>query len=310
MKRTATIFGIAALTTLAAGCGGSSGGGGGTIGDGDDSTDVTFDRDASAINSYLVGATVCVDVNFNNQCDSGEASSTTASEGQFSLTTSSPSAPTLVRATPSTTEITDFNGANPTDVGSSFELRAPASSKVVTPLTTMVQAEAERLIANNGTSTSNAVSQAKSSIESTLSNNGVDVDVLNDDYIEAGNGKAAATSSAVRELIQQTRAEIDSAAGGDGTSDGTVLAREALSARKINDNLAGIATQIVDEIDNQDTSPADAADAAANTASNVGTVNSNTIQNEIGDVLADIEEAETVAEEEEEDATGATGASG
>lgn len=74
------IIPIASSLTLAA-CGG-----------GGDSTSTTAPLTTSnlsgvAVDGYIAGATVCLDLNNNNLCDNGEPSATTASNGSFTLNT-------------------------------------------------------------------------------------------------------------------------------------------------------------------------------------------------------------------------------
>jgi hypothetical protein len=81
----------------------------------------------TAIDGYLSGATVFIDVNGNGQLDTGEPSTTTDAQGNFTLPggTSGP--------------LVAFGG---TDISTGLEfkgiLKAPAGATVVTPLTTLV----------------------------------------------------------------------------------------------------------------------------------------------------------------------------
>ncbi|PAV24493.1 hypothetical protein CF392_15975 [Tamilnaduibacter salinus] len=130
----------------------------------------TVTRTGQAIDGYLLNAEACVDVNFNSRCDDSEPKSTTSSasadKGRFEIRGIQPefrNAPTLVRARPNQTFDTDTPESALKDP---YDLRAPASAKVVTPLTTLVQQRAEDLIAS-GSTVDDAVGAAKQQIQQT-----------------------------------------------------------------------------------------------------------------------------------------------
>jgi uncharacterized protein YkwD len=112
-------------------CGG--GGGGGSV--------PTSTMSGSVIDGYITGATVCLDLNSNNVCDSGEPTTVTTANGAYSF------------SYPSSTTLTKLNvivkvpaGAidsdNPnTPIAAPYQLSAPATnSNAVTPLTSLVVA--------------------------------------------------------------------------------------------------------------------------------------------------------------------------
>ena len=76
-----TALGLATAALLAA-CGG--GGGSATTGP------VTLA--GAVIDGYISGATVCLDLNSNGACDAGEPSSTTGTNGRYSLCDEDPTA--------------------------------------------------------------------------------------------------------------------------------------------------------------------------------------------------------------------------
>ncbi len=93
----------------------------------------------AVIDGPIAGATVCVDLNKNGVCDSGEPVSTaTDAQGKYTITGLTASQTTdfpLVATVPATA--TDSGTA----VGTAYTLTAPAgTSAVITPITTLVQA--------------------------------------------------------------------------------------------------------------------------------------------------------------------------
>ena len=91
-------FPVAALATsmflTACGGGGNAGGnpatgiidlGGNPSVDNRPATDNTLSLEGVAADGYLVGATICLDLNSNLSCDSGEPSATTGAGGVFSI---------------------------------------------------------------------------------------------------------------------------------------------------------------------------------------------------------------------------------
>ena len=110
---------IVAVGVLISGCGGGSGGNSST-------TSVA----GTAVDGYLKGANVCLDLNNNNICDTSEPSATTKSDGTFVINTILPQK--------------DFNiivsGGIDSDTGKSFNgiLYAPYEANVskiyVTPI--------------------------------------------------------------------------------------------------------------------------------------------------------------------------------
>jgi len=90
------------------------------------------------VDGYLKDATVCLDTNSNGACDTGEPSAVTAATGAYTIsgvTAGEESKYPLVAEVPSTSVDQDTGAA----VGTAFTLTTPASTVVVSPLTTLVQ---------------------------------------------------------------------------------------------------------------------------------------------------------------------------
>ena len=316
MQRKVITSSAAAAFLVLAGCGGSSGGGG-------DDTDTTLDRSGQAIDGYLVDAAVCVDVNLNAVCDDGEPSATSSDEGQWDISgfdNRFANAPTLVRATAGQTTDTDIGGT----ISESFRLKAPASAKVVTPITTLVQQRAQSaLVDGTAADVAEAVANAKASVESDLGSGVSGVDILNDDYVAAQASDDSATQTAAKKLATTSRAlntvildtirrinsNLSDADKTNLDSNGTVEAAILnVAATKSGGNLSSISSDVSSAIDSGG-EDADldqiASDASSN---NVVTGAYSNIESELSQEVSDIETAEdTLVEEEETGATGGTG---
>ena len=75
---------VSALSLGIVGCGG---GGGGSSSTANDNTSTTKTISGQAIDGYISGAKVCLDINKNNSCEDNEPSTTTDNNGVFSLST-------------------------------------------------------------------------------------------------------------------------------------------------------------------------------------------------------------------------------
>mgnify|MGYP000462366357 CR=1 FL=1 len=97
-----------------------------------------------AIDGYLVGATVCLDLNANNVCDSGEPSATTDANGNFTLpyTGDTSGKRLLVQVTPATKDLSRPAGFTfPASYTMSAVLEGGTTGQHVSPLTTLVTAQ-------------------------------------------------------------------------------------------------------------------------------------------------------------------------
>jgi hypothetical protein len=130
----------ALAVVLLSACGGGGGGG----------TNVASTIGGVAIDGYLGGAKVCVDLNLNFKCDANEPFAMTKEDGTYSISWSGGDAAGLVVITETlpTTKDTDDNGKSFADVGRDpFILAAPvpvgATNDIkITPLTTMITVDA------------------------------------------------------------------------------------------------------------------------------------------------------------------------
>jgi hypothetical protein len=142
-----------------------------------------------AIDGYLVGATVCVDVNGNGACDAGEPSARTDGSGNFGLVTTGNvvGKRLLVMVDTSTKDLSRPNYSFPASFTLTTEIDG-TTSQHVTPLTTMVQSLVD-------------AGQSRAAAErNVISLLGGSVD-LKDDYIASGNSTASAFASKVVDKV-------------------------------------------------------------------------------------------------------------
>lgn len=147
-----------------------------------------------AADGYLIGATVCLDLNENKACDAGEPSAETqAPDGSWTIDEGTQEQvdnfPIVLIADPATTTDTDTDAA----VAGEFVLTAPAGSEFVSPLTSLVQALVEA-----GTSTADAISQ----IEGDFADLGITS--WDADYIEEGNDDVHLAAQVITQVLIDT----------------------------------------------------------------------------------------------------------
>lgn len=139
------------------------------------------------------GALVCIDANFNRQCDANEAKATAGSDGSFALTTTD-------------TEAVRKSMIAVTSAG--YVLEAPAGYyQVISPLTTLVQNEIE---VDRGSSVTKAAKMVGVEI-------GVSADMLTANYVTAQSTAAtsanAATAERMARLLSQVWKQVASETG-------------------------------------------------------------------------------------------------
>ncbi|MDX5299374.1 MAG: hypothetical protein LPK85_10555 [Gammaproteobacteria bacterium] len=131
-----SMISLVASAAFLAGCGGSSSSGGAA----------TSPVSGVAFDGYLIGATVCADLNRNKACDAGEpTATTTAPKGEFTLNlTDAQKAFPLVLVANENTIDADTNAAPPLPL----KYSAPAGAKTLSAVTTALQAKIESKLAS------------------------------------------------------------------------------------------------------------------------------------------------------------------
>lgn len=187
MKPQSTLPGLLAATSsalLLSACGG----GGGDSSSASTPTTPTQQVSGKAIDGYLVGATVCLDLNDNGVCDPGEPSTTTQADGSYSLPVSGTitGKKLLVVVTPSTKDLSRPGYTFPASFTLST-LLSDTTNQHVTPLTSMVTAQMEA-----GLSRTAAEQNVTALLGGTVN--------LNADYIA---GQDAATSALASKVVDK-----------------------------------------------------------------------------------------------------------
>jgi hypothetical protein len=192
------------LSVLLAACGGGgSGGGNGTSG----STSTTPNISGKVIDGYIVGATVCLDLNSNTKCDTGEPSATTTAGGAYNLSYSGSVDGLHVIAEVPVGAIDEDLGP----VTDAYSLFAPATApSTVTPLTTLVSSE----MMASGSSASEAESAVKTSL-------GISVGLLSNNFKASGDTIVQDTAQKIVAAIAEAKKNIDN--GGTGLSAGEII---------------------------------------------------------------------------------------
>jgi len=196
------------------GCGGGGGGG---------STQSSVAQGGTGMDGILVGSTVCIDVNKNNQCDTGEPSATTDSNGDFTIAPTTATGPLVII------------GGTDKSTGEAFQgvLKAPAGSTVVTPLTSAIQALVEK---------GKSAAVAESSVKAAL---GIptDVNVTDFDPYKEISGANAAKAKTIFAKQTQLQVLVHSAAV-------TVASGDDSNQTDVKDTMSDVFAAITENFEN------------------------------------------------------------
>ena len=210
-----SLFRLSALTVLIGTLVACGGGGGSTS-----SSTAPVTLQGKVIDGYISGAIVCLDVNSNNKCDSGEPTTTSLAGGSYTLPAYTGSITGLrVIAEVGENAIDEDDGLK-IGAGNTYSLLAPAAaSSTVTPLSTMVSAT----IAAGGGEAQVSIGQALSNV-SVKTGIAVEKLIANDykeknDLATAKVAQVAATAIAQVTNNLRTNSEIKAA----GLTDGEII---------------------------------------------------------------------------------------
>ena len=191
------------------GCGGGGGGGGEAVGGsgepagGAGATDATT-MEGAVIDGYIVGATVCLDLNNNYACDVTEPSAESGEDGAYSFEVTGD-------IPPGTQILADIPvGAEDQDLGpitKAYNMLAPHdNSTAVTPLTTLVSQE---MLSSGGEITAE---QAELAVKLTLGIDS-DTDLLGNDFIAEADLDLQGTAEVLAEALAATKAVLEGSEG-------------------------------------------------------------------------------------------------
>ena len=191
-----SMISLVASAAFLAGCGGSSSSGGAA----------TSPVSGVAFDGYLIGATVCADLNRNKACDAGEPTTTTsAPKGEFTLnlTDAQKAFPLVLQANAGTID-TDTNATPALPLTYS----APAGATTVSAITTVLQSKIEAALASGaGAGKTQAQLNADANAALAAELGVTDVDLLNTDVIagknNTGNTDAQREALAKLHLLNQ-----------------------------------------------------------------------------------------------------------
>lgn len=217
---TTTAFRLARVSTLSLFIGSlvACGGGGGSSSSSTPAAPVTLS--GKVIDGYISGAIVCLDVNSNNKCDSGEPSTTSTAGGAYTLPAYTGSIAGLRVIAEVGENAIDEDDGQKVGAGNTYSLLAPAAaSSTVTPLSTMVSAT----IAAGGGEAQVSIGQALSNVSAQT---GIAVEKLvANDYKEKNDVATAkvaqVTATAIAQVTNNLRTNTEIKAA--GLSDGDII---------------------------------------------------------------------------------------
>jgi len=165
-----------------------SGGGGGGDATPNSSGPTSVTHSGVAIDGILIGSTVCIDVDKSNSCDAGEPSAITDANGKFEIEATTQTGPLLLIGGIDQSTNQAFTGS----------LKAPAGSKVVTPLTSAVQSLVE---------SGKSAAEAEANVKTAMGLRDVNLTTF-DPYENINHGSAAQKATAKKVLAKQTQLQV------------------------------------------------------------------------------------------------------
>lgn len=224
-----------------------------------------------AADGYLVGATMCLDINENKECDADEPQTPSTAGGEFTFEavtqTQIDGYPLLAEIIPGVTEDADNPGVPLTKT---YTLSAPAGYNFVSPLTTLVQNEIDK-----GSTLEEAEALIKDKLATTLS--------LSSDYIAGADDnenkdqaeftRLHQVAQIITNIMASNIAALESTATSENISSDKL---QSLIANKVTDSLA----DIVEQVENADDFDADTLAATIDLGITAETLVAQVAQNE------------------------------
>jgi len=178
-----SLLSLSVITLLSlSGCGGG--------GSSDSKTALSSAFSGIGIDGILMDAQVCIDADKSGTCDAGETTTQTDADGKFTFAAGSPTGPLILSGGIDKSTMAPFKG----------ELKAPAGSSVVTPLTSAIQSLVE---------SGKSAADAEATIKTAMGLDGVGVDLTEfDPYNGIDSSDAAEAAAAQQILAKQTQLQI------------------------------------------------------------------------------------------------------
>ena len=230
------------VLSLLAACGGGGGGGSSAV---SSSTTIA----GTVIDGYIEGAIVCLDLSSNAACDANEPSTTTGSDGKYSINyAGSTTGLHVLSLIPSTAKDADDKGLTIAQAGkTAFTLMAPApvagaTNTHVTPLTTLVSQQM----------TQSGITDAKVAETQVKEKFGITTPLLNNDFKAAAsvaNTNSAELAVAITNAISAAQSSLSTSAAFQtavGTTD-KVKVQAAAQQAAVNLVAKTVAPSIVDK---------------------------------------------------------------
>ena len=193
VKKSALLMGLLAAIGLVA-CGGGS-----------NSTTPTNTVSGKVVDGYIANATVCVDLNKNQTCDPGEPSTTSDSNGAYTLSFTGDLSNLIIVADVFGNAIDKDDGITMSEAGRTpYSMSAPAiNASVISPLTTLVTYE---LLSNgiNTPITASTVAAAQAVVQSALATT---TPLMANDYIASGNTELHSFAKVVAAAFTEVEVE-------------------------------------------------------------------------------------------------------
>lgn len=228
------VIAMLAVSTLLAIVGGCGGGGAGDGGTSTAPPPALLGTAGKVVDGYVIGATVCLDLNDDRIFQDTEPCVVTGADGSFAFPGQGQHMVRAVGGVDSSTN-TPFIG----------ELRAPPGATVITPLTTLAVADVESRLPTPLANTVSALTAASiSATETAVKNNlGIaasialsttdPVKAVKDNPGDAASAKLVQQNTAVQTLMQQTAKAVAAATGLSAPTTAQVLAMYKEATRTV-----------------------------------------------------------------------------
>ena len=243
MKNKINVASLIVIILALGGCGSSDGES--SDGDSNENRSDTIELSGLVMDGYLHKAKVCLDLNLNSECDTDEPSTTTSSDGKYTLTINKDDEfnyPIIAKAIAGTT----IDADNPTSaITKSYTLTSTVDKpEVISPLTTLIKGQVDK---NSELSSLEAAILVSDKLDITS-----DSSKLFEDYVQSENNDATSkklheVSKVITNLIVDIEEKITSDLGISSISQSQRLGLNYLINDIVVSNIDIIAQEINDD---------------------------------------------------------------